>query len=475
VECRYWLPYEQAVELRRQVPELDFIGGAVIRGRMRIGDYVFNDTLPAGLFRGPGVSIVPRDALETFAFERELYADLDEEGLAPPPEMSELRREAARLLRDERLSGLPRLRFNVPSASSVLRYNRLEGTYFGAGLSWVPGPRLRIDALGGYATGTEHAGGRIGVAVRPAARWTLTAAGYANELRDIGPRAGLPGALNSVTALFDADDYTDPYLASGVEAGVERRAGAWSVGAVLRHEEHDGARRWDGEPVGPSGASDEDEFSRALVAIDRGRLTSATLMLQRSAVAPGRWGWSTDVRVEPGHFEGGSFEGSSYVRVLATGALEFRSDDLASDATLRATAGATTDDEPAQRQFLLGGRNTLPGYDYRSFAGTRLGLLELELARDVAAPWLRVRALGALGWAAGGSVGRLIREPIVFDPRLDQVYPIEPIPDTDGARASVGFGVAGFWDQLRLDLVRGLNDGEWQLLFSIAPDFWSML
>jgi hypothetical protein len=190
-------------------------------------------------------------------------------------------------------------------------------------------------------------------------------------------------------------------------------------------------------------------------------------------VAPGRWSWSTDVQLEPGRFEG-----TSYLRLLATGALELRSDDLASDATLRATAGITSDETPAQRQFLLGGRHTLPGYDYRGFAGTRLGLLELELARDIAAPYLRVRALGAVGWTEGGSVGRLIRAPILIEPLPGgpvPSYPIDPIPDTDGARASVGVGVAGFWDQLRLDLVRGVNGGEWQLLFSVAPDFWSML
>src|SRR5690606_41321270 len=53
---------------------------------------------------------------------------------------------------------------------------------------------------------------------------------------------------------------------------------------------------------------------------------------------------------------------------------------------------------------------------------------------------------------------------------------VDGLPGTDGVRTSVGFGVSGFWDQLRLDLVRGLNrGGEWQLLFSIAPDFRDML
>src|SRR5690606_30812527 len=110
----YWLPYEQAVELRRQVPELDFVGGAVIRGRMRIGDYAFNEEIPETTFRGPPVTTMSPESLARFQFERDLYADLNQEGLAPPPAMAQLRSEAARLLRQERLSGLPELRFNVP-------------------------------------------------------------------------------------------------------------------------------------------------------------------------------------------------------------------------------------------------------------------------------------------------------------------------------------------------------------------------
>ncbi len=468
---RYWLPYEQVVELRRQVPELDFIGGAVIRGRMRIGDYAFNTNLPDDTFRGPSVSVVSRDALESFAFEQDLYGDLGEEGLAPPPEMAELRREAARLLRRERLSGLPGLRFNVPSVSSVARYNRLEGAYIGAGLSYAPGLRLRLAGTAGYAFGLDEPAARFSLAYAPADVWTITAAGYRHALRDAGFRPGLPTALNSVAALFGANDYSDPYLASGVELHAERRLGSvWTARASLRREEHDGARRTSGEPVEPPGVSGDAAFARTLVAIDRGMLTSGTLDVQRRAAEFGRLDWSTDLTLEPGRFDG-----RAYVRAVASAALHFRAADLATDATVRATAGAASDNTPAQRQFLLGGRETMPGYAYRGFAGSRMALLNAELSRDLFEPWLRVRASGAIGWSTDARTGRLIREPELIDPVPGAPFPTIPIPDTDGVRASVGVGVSALWDQLRLDLARGLNGGEWQVLFSVAPDFWSML
>lgn len=468
---RYWLPYEQAVELRRQVPELDFIGGAVIRGRMRIGGYDFNTDLPDGTFRGPPVSIVSRAELEDFEFERELYADLGDEGLAPPPEMAELRREAARLLRREKLSGLPPLRLNVPSASSVLRYNRLEGVFAGGGLAYVPGERLRLDITGGYAFGAEEPAGRAGVTFAPTADWSLTAAGYRHALRDVGTRPGLPTVLSSATAFFGANDYTDPFFASGGSLRIERRLGAdWTISVSGRHERHDGARRTAGEPIAPSGVSGDDRFARRLIAIDRGTLSAGTLELHRAPSDIGTLAWGADFALEPG-----TLEGLDYVRALASGTLAYRAMDRTVDARLRMTVGATSGG-PAQRHFLLGGRETLPGYAYRAYSGSRMALADVEVARDIVSPWLRVRALATAGWSSGSTIGRLVANPDVIDPVPGEPFPIDVLPDTDGPLASVGIGLASMWDQLRLDIVRGLNGGgEWQLLFSIAPDFWSML
>lgn len=468
---RYWLPYEQAVELRRQVPELDFIGGAVIRGRMRIADYAFNEDLAESVFRGAPVSIVTRDALEAFEFERELYEDLGEEGLAPPPEMDELRQEAARLLRTSRLSGLPALRFNVPSASSVLRYNRLEGAYAGGGISWVPSPDVRLDLLGGYAFGAEEPAGRMHVGWSPRPAWTIDADAYRHDLRDAGWQPGLPGAINTMTALFGANDYSDPWFASGGALRARRRLGAaWTASAGVRVERHDGAARTAGQPVEPADVSGDDRFSRTLVAIDRGTLTAGMLEVERTPSRFDALGWGARLTVEPG-----SHEGEGYLRALMTTTVQRRSADLATDASLAGALGIVSSGAPAQRQFLLGGRETLPGYEYRGFAGARMAVLNGIVARDVWRPWLRVRAIGALGWSDGGSVGRLIPEPALVDPIPGQPFPTLPIPTTDGVRSSAGLGIAGFWDQLHLDVVRGLNGGEWQVLLSVARDFWSML
>ncbi|HKK93881.1 MAG TPA: hypothetical protein VJ925_10630, partial [Longimicrobiales bacterium] len=48
----FWLPYRQEAEIRRELPELDFLAGSVIRARFRVGDYRFNVPLPETVFGG---------------------------------------------------------------------------------------------------------------------------------------------------------------------------------------------------------------------------------------------------------------------------------------------------------------------------------------------------------------------------------------------------------------------------------------
>ena len=470
---RYWLPHEQALELRRQVPELDFIAGAVIRGRMRISDYEFNVPLPEETFVGPAVSIVSREARESYEFGRELYADLNAEGLAPPPEMTELRREAAELLRGRRLSGLPRFRLNVPSVSAVARYNRLEGAFFGGGVSYVPSPSTRLDATAGFGFGAEQPVVRLGAAVTPSQQWSAGAAVYHRQLRDIGFRVGMPGLLNSATALFGANDYTDPYAATGAEitTHVQLGAGLWALRVGARREEHHGPPISGTGAVRPADVSGDQLFSRPLILVDEGILNAAEVALSRTAPEHDGIAWSADLSLEPG-----TLHDSAYLRVLGQIALVRRSPGRTFDATARLSAGASSRETPPQRQFLLGGRETLPGYPYRSFAGTSFVLSDVEVQRDLFAPWLGVRLHAAAGWSNAPDIDTWHGNDPLFDPAPGgPSFPTPPMRDTDGIRASVGVGLSALWDQLRLDVARGLNSGEWQLLFSVAPDFWSVL
>jgi hypothetical protein len=459
---RYWLPYEQTVQIRRQVPELDFIAGAVIQGRFKVSGYEFNVDLPETLFYGPRVVAVPVEQRESYAFDRELFADIEDLGLGPTPDMKQLRAQAAALVRQRTLSGLPPLRFNVPNPSSVFRFNRAEGVWLGGGMSYVPSTNLRFEGTGGYAFGAEHGAGSLGVRI-DGERARLELRGFFNETRDLGVRPGVPGALNTVASSTVGDDYLDPYFARGARVQLRRNlTPSWWLGVGGRVERHDSATL-----VRDGALFDDPPAYRFVRPVDEGTLVSGTASVERPMRDAGLSAWSGQLAVEAG-----CFEGECYGRPTIDATLVRHAADRSGDLRLRGSAGFVTGTPPAQRMFLLGGRNTLPGYAYRSFAGDAFAIADAELTRDIARPWLRARLLAAAGWV--GAPERIDTSPAGGRPSSDAFRRWQTDP-TDGIRASAGAGVGLFWDVLRLDVVRGLRGGEWQLLFSVKPSLWNVL
>jgi len=133
----------------------------------------------------------------------------------------------------------------------------------------------------------------------------------------------------------------------------------------------------------------------------------------------------------------------------------------------RLLLGASGGDLPVQRLFLIGGRATLPGYEFRTWGGDRVALWRGEISRDVASPWVRARVLGAAGWteltgAGAAAAGRF------------------GVIETPAVRASAGVGLGLFYDLLRVDLLRGLSrggsdGGDWSLLVSLDALLWGIL
>lgn len=453
-EGRYWLPNEQTLQIRRQIPELDFAAGAVIQGRMRISDYTFNDSAGDAM-RTRGVTAVPRAQREAFDFERGIYEDLNEEGLSPPPDLDVIRQRAAELLGTRRLSGLPRVRFGLGSASSALRYNRAEGIAVGAGIAYAPGPPWRVDVEGGYAFGPERPWASLSAASDGGPSTSVAFRAVWRESRDLGMSPVLPGAVNTLSALFLGRDYTDPYLATGARLRLTRPVGrGLRVDVHLAGERHTSAVRTEEAAL----FDDAREF-RAVRGIDDGDLSSAMISLLRPMPDPRADDWSARLDAEIG-----AFDGSYYFRPVVSLGLRRSSEDLSRELVLGATAGAVTAEAPSQRMFLIGGTGTLPGYPFRSFLGRRYVLVDALLTASVIDPWLRVRAVGAIG-ATGG-----LPEP---EPAVDgsaRAWQTWNVRGTDGLRASAGGGVSLFWDVIRADVVRGINGGDWRLVLTFHPD-----
>jgi len=465
-EGRYWLPHEQSVEIRRQIPELDFVAGAVILGRFRISNYRLNLELPPTTFLGTGVDAEPPAVRELFDFPEGLYDELQDEGLAPPPSMSDLRAEAARLVGLQTLSGLPRFRLSLGAASDVFRYDRAEGAFLGLGTSWQPGPSFRAEFSGGFASGPEHGSFTLGFQLAPAGGPSWRVEGYANTIRDLAVRPGAAGVLSTLTSIGWADDFRDPFFASGgrvsgsfeVSPGLRLTAGARSE----RHRSPSLVRS-----IAPlSGGS----LFRPIREIDEGWLHVVDLSLERPEPDNEAPGWGGRLSLEAG-----AFEGDGLIRPEAEVTWRRTTADLRTHFRVRASAGLSLglagDAAPAppaaQQYFVFGGRNTLPGYAYRSFAGNLYALTDVDMARDVAWPWLRVHALAAVGYADlpddDGEAGGI--SPFdAWDVRM-----------TRGLRPSVGAGVGLLWDVLRIDLNRGLRGGEWQVTLAVNERLWGVL
>ncbi|HSJ32165.1 MAG TPA: hypothetical protein VK933_12070 [Longimicrobiales bacterium] len=453
-EGRYWLPHEQTLQIRRQIPELDFAAGAVIQGRMRISDYVFNDSVP-GRPPAVGVTAVPRAEREAFAFEREIYDDLNAAGLEPPPDLDAIRQRATELLGARRLSGLPRIRFALGSASSALRYNRAEGIAAGVGLVYAPTRTWRLDVEGGYAFGPDRPWAAVEASSDGGSSTNVSFRAAYRDYRDMGIAPALPGAVNTLSALFLGRDYTDPYHVTGAGIRLTRPLGrALRMDVELAGERHISASRTQSTAL----LNDGREF-RAVRQIDDGDLSFGVVTLRRPMPDARADDWSVTLATEVG-----AFAGSFYVRPTVGAAIRRSSADHRRDIVVAGSAGMTTADAPSQRLFLLGGQGTLSGYPFRSFAGTRYALMDAQASQTVLEPWLRLRLVGSVG-AAGG----LRPDDVAADGELP-AWQAWNVRGTDGIRTSAGGGVSVFWDVLRMDAVRGLNGGDWRFVLSFHPD-----
>lgn len=450
---RYWLPHEQRLEIRRQLPEIDFPTGGVIRGVLRIRDYRFNEEFGEIFFAGRPVVAFPDAALERFRFEDELHAEVDAEGLATPLELEDLRRTAMELVGSRRLSGLPGVRLRLESASSFLRYDRAEGTRLGAGIAWTPSPTTRLELDAGYPMARARAGVAVAAEGPLATSLTVRAELFHERMRDMGPPSGVAGAVNTLHAALAEIDYLDPYFTSGGRLRLSGPVGErWRVAADFLVERHRTARLEvglrDTTIVTVGGDSARDGF-RSVREIPAGALGELSVALRRPA-AGGARAWSADAT-----FALGTWDREVYVRpdLRLDGEIALwdrRDGSLA----LRSGAGIALGKAPPQRMFLIGGRGTIPGWPYRSFGGDRYWSAGAEFGAEIAGPWVRGRLLAYAGWAADG--GR----------RLPAAWETAP---TDGVRTSLGAGLGLVHDILRVDLARGLDGGEWQTLVSIRP------
>lgn len=278
------------------------------------------------------------------------------------------------------LTGRPKLALAFDRFTDIWRYNRAEGTSFGAGYEWRLGPPfLSLMAKGRYA----FTDGRLQASFTlrrnaPTSRLDVTAF---REMRDADPLA--PGLTfsNSVGALWFARDDGDYVFVQGAEVRYQRPLGrAADLTLQARYGSESAPRR-----LAHDGLND-------LLGGD-GVFSPNGPVLERSYwVASAELGFGA----RPFNWRAG-VEGTAGGRVYGRGWVNATGRARLApglDVTASAWAGAGAGDSIPQRQFRLGGSKTLRGYPAGSFRGTSAWAfgLDLGLTRGALAPVLFVDA-----------------------------------------------------------------------------------
>lgn len=452
---RYWLPHEQRLEIRRQVPEIDFPTGGVIRGVLRIGEYRFNEELPEIFFAGRPVVAFPEAARERFPFDQDLDAELEVEGLEAPAELEELRRTALELVGAHRLSGLPGVRLRLENASSLLRYNRAEGVRVGLGVVWMPTAAARLSVDAGYPFARARPSGGVALEAPVSERLSGRLELFHERMRDMRPASGVSGAMNTLHASLAEIDHLDPFFASGAELRLSGPVGSrWRLaGSVLVEKQRTATLAISDGDTAPTVADDSAEGAdgfRPVRRIPAGTVGEVSLEGMRLPTAGASSSWGGNFSLTLGTWRGELYlqpEVELEAQRSASGAAEPRME-------LSTAFGLALGSAAPQRLYLIGGAGTIPGFAYRSFGGDRFWRGGAEASIGVAGKWLRPRILAYAGWTAEGGEA------------LPAGWGTRP---SGGLKASLGGGLGIFHDILRIDVARGFGGGEWQTLVSVRP------
>lgn len=447
----YWLPYRQQIEVRREQPSVDLPFGSVIRTNLQVASYDFEPSLAPDFFLGPAVSFASPGAGNA-EFDGGLMDEMAEEGLSPVS-LARLESEARRVARARLAGRLPKLRLHADRFSSVLRANRAEGLYLGGGASFLPSPRWPdLKLLAGVSGLAGRGGRRLSATLRGERRMGRFKAGaeaYVRQLRDLGPRPGAPGVVNTVAALFGRD-FTDPYFAHGVRAVVELELGNASRGrlAVLR-EKHEAA----GQAL--LEASLGGRAFRPVRAAEEGGFAGAEAEIERSWGGRGAWGFRSELRAATGRWKGNGV-GELQVRLAARVADK----EMSRQAAARIDAGTVWGAVPVQRLYFLGGAGTLPGRPFREYAGKRFLLANVEATAAVVPGWLSVRLIAGTGAVAGAHASAGPAE------STSGRWNLRP---SRGLLGYAGAGIGLLRDLVRADFAWGAPGGRFEFVVSASP------
>jgi len=446
LENRFWLPYRQEIEIRRRATWLDIPARGIIRGRWEIDGYQFNLGTADSWFRGEEIVALPKAVRDTFPWSGSLEAAIQD--VAEPVrenDLQQVRAEVSRIVGRRAMSGLKRERLGARSISELVHVNRVEGFTVGAGFvkrTRDDGFELRL--LGSYGFSDGEGKGLVELTSADGLEFSVY-----RQVRDIGDTRVIAPLLNSLASQEFGDDYGDYYRATGAELGLRRGIGArgeWRLSATY---EQLASLTVQATPA-------TGEYRQNSVLADGDYTTVALTLRRRSEGFAVRRDVAGETTLEVGE-RYARFSGNGHVLVPLGGG--------ATRLLTRVQVGLASENLPQHRIFVLGGRATLLGDEFREWGGKRAALVHVEWRVPV--PFVRLSAGSAqtpgtitlapyvaTGWAAGPLPG--------------------PWQPTSGTRVTLGLG-AEWLGLFRLEAGYGVQSRRVHVAFDITRDFWDIL
>jgi hypothetical protein len=451
-EGRFWLPYRQEVEIRRRATWLDFPARGIIRGLWEIEDYELNAGMPPELFASPAIGGLLSPGGDS-VWDQSLEQAIS--GVAQPvnrQDMESLRAEVERIAGSRALIGLPSQRLATGSLSDIARVNRVQGLALGfGGIFGIEGSRIQVQPSIAYGTSDDRLLGSLTAGWSTGAtRLSVTASRRIDDFSDLPVVAPL---MNSFLAQEAGKDFGDYVLLHTVEVGLRHRLGGrtWITGNVGVAESHSVDTR----------ASPANGNYRPNPSVGSGNHRVARVGLERAGagIAVSR-DLQGRLSLEAGEGAGRYLRATADARWLArVGSTELIS---------RIYLGVGTDELPAYRSYVLGGRGTLVGEPFRAYGGREMALAQLEWRFDVPVP--------AIPLGSFASTGRhLTVAPFLAAGYAARPYGELPWTGTDGVRPVAGIAVEWPMRLIRLEAGVGLRGGRVGFTVDINRDWWGLL
>jgi hypothetical protein len=449
---RYWLPRRQEVEIRRRSTWLDFPARGIIRGRWEIQDFELNARIPDGTFGG-----APIGGLYAPGGHTSWPEPLDQAiaGVAQPlnrGDMETLRAEVERIAGAHPLGGLPSNRVATGSISDLARVNRIGGLTVGFGASAaLPGSRIRIRPTLAYGTSDQRLLGSLGLSWQRGTSSLGISAG--RRVVDFSDLQVISPLLNSLTAQEAGDDHGDYVLLHSLELEGRQGIGAGtSVRVGLSVEESQSVTVQ---------ATPANGTYRTNPVLGAGTHEILRVGLERIGSAAAS---STGVEGRLG-LELGSGS-SEYARATLSGS--GRMSTGTGELWSRVELGIGTEELPAYRGFVLGGRGTLVGEPFRAYGGRTSALAQLEWRFKIPIPGIPLGTFASTG-------RELLLAPFIAAGYAARSYPNMPWGDSQGVRPVAGVAVEWFMHLIRLEAGVGLRDGRLGVTVDVNRDWWGLL